>query len=370
MAVKYGKFELPSKVKIEETPDQEHTCRIIAEPLERGFGHTLGNALRRVMLTSIEAPAILSFTMDDVFHEYMSLDGIVEDITHIILNLKTACLRKLPKSDDAQSRAVQIYKKNMVITQQILDDNNGQYAFTVGDLFQNSPYEVMNPELKIFTVTKPMEKNIVCKIGIGRGYVPSERQELAHKEKNEICLDAIFSPVRRVNYFVENCRVGGETDMDRLVFDIQTDGRISPREAFTFATQLTVDHFAIFTELQQEKIVYEAKDDYDQEERDAFINKLCLKIDEIELSVRSTNCLAQANIETIAELIVIPEQEMLKFRNFGKKSLNEIKAKLKDMNLQLGLDLTAYGVTRENAKEKVQEFIKLRKEGAHQNHEA
>ncbi len=356
MAVKYGKFELPTKIKIEEPSAPGEVCRIIAEPLERGFGHTLGNSLRRIMLTSLEAPAIMSVCMEDVPHEYMAVEGIIEDMTHIILNLKTALLRKLPTDDEPHSRGVKTVSVDVDVTQDKLEAGGGQHVVTVGELFGHSGFDVINQSQKVFTATKPFIRKIVFRVGIGRGYLAAESINLPNKGVNEIFIDATFSPTRRVNYFVENCRVGGETDMDRLVLEVVTDGRVSAKEALTFATQIGILHLSVFDELKFQTITYEAEEEEEKSERDAILNKLSLKISEIELSVRSTNCLSQANIDTIAELVIMPESEMLKFRNFGKKSLNEIKAKLEEMGLGLGMDLTRYGITRENVKEIITEM--------------
>jgi DNA-directed RNA polymerase subunit alpha len=350
MSVKYGKFELPENIKIEEAESPHEPCRVVAEPLERGLGHTLGNALRRIMLTSLEAPAIMSVSIEGVPHEYMAVDGFIEDMTHIILNLKNGLLRKLPTDSEPNARQVKTVTKELDVTDAMISAGNGQYVLTFGELFADTGYDVVNKDLLICTITKPMRKKIVFRVGIGRGYLPSERINLANKLPGEIFIDAIFSPVRLVNYFVENCRVGGETDMDRLVLEIKTDGRVTPKEALTFATQILILHFSIFDSLKFQTIVYETEEEAEESDRDSILNKLGLRINEIELSVRSTNCLAQANIDTIAELVVMPEQEMLKFRNFGKKSLNEIKAKLEDMGLSLGMDLSRYGITRDNVK--------------------
>ncbi|MBS0584832.1 MAG: DNA-directed RNA polymerase subunit alpha [Verrucomicrobia bacterium] len=355
MSVKYGKFELPSKIKIEEPEALDDICRVVAEPLERGFGHTLGNALRRVMLTSLEAPAILSLHIEGVPHEYMAVEGVIEDMTHIILNFKGALLRKLPVDTEMSSRRVKTVHKDLEITQEMLDNNGGQYKVTLQDLFGETEYEVINQDEKMFTVTKPFHRKVTFKIGMGRGYLPAERHNLTGKVVDEIFIDSSFSPVKLVNYFVENCRVGGETDMDRLVLEIKTDGRITAKEALTFSAQIANLHFSIFDELKFQTITYETEEAEESLEKDLILNKLSLKISEIELSVRSTNCLAQANIETIAELVIMPEHEMLKFRNFGKKSLNEIKAKLEEMGLHLGMDLVKYGISRDNVKDVIEQ---------------
>ena len=358
MAIKYGKFELPANIKIDQNSSQLDACRIIAEPFEKGFGHTVGNALRRVLLTSLEAPAIVSIGIEGAFHEYTAIEGIIEDMTHIILNLKRALLRKLPFSDENHSRSIKTISKELHVTQELLDVHKGQYIVTLKELVMDSEFEVVNPDMKVFTVTAPMKRLLTLRVMIGRGYTPSEALKLGNKKPNEVVIDGLFSPVRLVNYYVENCRVGGETDMDRLVLDITTDGRITAKEALTFAAQIGILHLSVFDELKFQAITYEEDDEEGTTDRDAILNKLALKINEIELSVRSTNCLAQANIDTIAELVIMSELEMLKFRNFGKKSLNEIKAKLEEMGLQLGMDLSKYGITRENVRTLLEDLKK------------
>jgi DNA-directed RNA polymerase subunit alpha len=353
--IKYGKFELPTKVKIEaqEEEDFNKKARIIAGPFERGFGHTIGTSLRRIMLTSLESPAIVSIELEGFSHEYMACEGIIEDMTLIILNVKGALLRRLPMGDDPSARSVKTIVKELEVTSDMIEGAKGSYKVTLGDVVADGEFEVLNKDHVLFTVTKPMTRRIAFKVVIGRGYKPSEEIKLPNKVVNEIYIDAIFSPVRIINYFVENARVGGETDMDRLVLEITTDGRITPKEALTYATQIANLHFSVFDEMRFQTISYEDDQEELEGDRDTLLNKLYLKINEIELSVRSTNCLQQANIDTIAELVIMPEPDMLKFRNFGKKSLNEIKAKLDEMELYLGMDLSKYGITRENVKEMV-----------------
>ncbi len=361
MAVKYGKFELPTKIKVEESDKATRNhARFVAEPLERGFGHTLGNSLRRIMLTSMEAPAIISVMIEGVPHEYMAVEGIIEDVTHIILNFKNALLRRIPTDDQPETRSSKKLSTVLDITQDIIDQNKGQYEVKLKDIVNDPLFQVVNPELVLFTVTKPMRRRVDIKVAIGRGYVPSERHMLNDKIVDEIVVDSRFSPVTLVNYFVENTRVGRDTDYDRLVLDVTTDGRITPKEALAFATQIGILHFQVFDELKFQSIVFEQDEPEQLVDQDSILNKLCLRINEIELSVRSTNCLSQADIDTIAELVVMPESEMLKFRNFGKKSLNEIKAKLEEMGLHLGMDLNRFGITQENVKEKINEIINER----------
>ncbi len=356
MAVKYGKFELPSKIKIDEGSRKLNYTRFIAEAFERGFGHTVGNLLRRIMLSSLEAPAIVSVRIEGVPHEYMAIDGIIEDMTHIVLNLKNALLRKLPTDDVIGSREPKMLSQMLDVTQDMLDKNNGHYLVTLKDLIGNTDFDLVNPELPIFTVTKPMMRKVDFKVAIGRGYVPSERHAF-DKVVDEIVIDSAFSPVRMVNYFVENTRVGQDTDFDRLILDVTTDGRVSPEEALAFATQISILHMQVFDQLKLMSLTFDHGEVELNTDRDALMAKLVLKINEIELSVRSTNCLAGANIDTIAELVVMPESEMLKFRNFGKKSLNEIKSKLEEMGLSLGMDLAKFGITRDNVRQVIQEYL-------------
>lgn len=356
MAVKYGKFELPTKIKVDEASKSGTFARFIAEPFERGFGHTVGNALRRIILSSLEAPSIMSVRIEGVPHEYMAIEGIIEDMTHIVLNLKNALLRKLPSDEEIGSREPKVISKILDISGDLLDRNGGQHVITLKDLIGMSDFDIVNPDLAIFTVTKPMTRKVDIKVSMGRGYVPSERHVFGEKGVDEIIIDSAFSPVRLVNYFVENTRVGQDTDFDRLILEVTTDGRITPEEALSFATQIGILHFQVFDQLKH-NLTFDQGEVELNTDRDALMAKLALKINEIELSVRSTNCLAGANIETIAELVVMPESEMLKFRNFGKKSLNEIKSKLEEMGLSLGMDLAKFGINRDNVKQLIQEYI-------------
>ncbi|MDN3504779.1 MAG: DNA-directed RNA polymerase subunit alpha [Rhabdochlamydiaceae bacterium] len=356
MGIRYGKFELPTSIKVEEGEEGTFSARFIAEPLEKGFGHTLGNSMRRIMLNALEAPAIISVKIEGISHEYMAVEGISEDMTHIVLNLKGALLRKLPLEDEQNSRGVKHLKKTVEVTQEMLDAGGGQYIVTMKDVIDDSNLEIVNPDAKVFTASATMTRRVDLKVAIGRGYVPSERHIIEDKVNDEIAIDSIFSPVRIVNYFVENTRVGRDTDFDRLVLEVQTDGRVTAQEALSFATQIGIMHFNVFEELKFQKITFEAEEDEAPSDRDVIMNKLCLRINEIELSVRSTNCLQQANIETIAELVIMPESDMLRFRNFGKKSLNEIKAKLDEMSLHLGMDLSKYGINKDNVHDAMQEF--------------
>ncbi len=361
MSVKYGKFEMPQRIIVDQESPESNFARYIAEPFERGFGHTIGNALRRMMLSSLETLAIISVRIEGVLqegvpHEYMALDGIIEDMINIILNFKGALLRKLPSDEEVGSRDSRILTHLVEVTQDDLDRNNGQYAVTLRDVIDDDDIELINPSLHLFTVTKPMRRQIALRIAYGRGYVPSERHVIRDKTADEIVIDSSFSPVRLVRYYVEYARVGQDTDFDRLIIEVTTDGRIKPGEALSFAVQIGLKHFEVFDRFKHFPISFDEQEGDQTADFDELFDKLSLGIDEIELSVRSANCLTGANIETLAELVCIPERRMLEFRNFGKKSLNEIKAKLHEMDLYLGMDLSRFGLAPENVKEKIQQY--------------
>ena len=364
MAVKYGKFEIPQRITFEEDPENPNFARFVAEPFERGFGHTIGSSMRRVMLSSLEAPAIISLRIEGVPHEYMAVEGIVEDLTNIVLNLKGALLRRLPTEDQPKARLPRILTSVVEVTKKDLEKGGGQVSIKLGDLISDPLYEVVNPELHLFFVTAPMKRQIDLKVAIGRGYVSAEglaeRFGEGGKSHDEILIDAAFSPVRLVNYFVESTRVGQDTDLDRLIIEGTTDGRIAATEALGFAAQIGVKHFEVFENVKAEKLAFDEGIAIDDGGNDEIMDKLALRINEIELSVRSTNCLSGANIETIAELVTIPERKMLEFRNFGKKSLNEIKAKLMEMGLSLGMDLTELGITQQNVREVIGNYLEER----------
>ncbi|MDE3045832.1 MAG: DNA-directed RNA polymerase subunit alpha [Verrucomicrobiota bacterium] len=355
-SLKYGKFEMPERIKLDEANRSSTFARFIVEPFERGFGHTVGNALRRIMLASLEAPSILSVRIEGVPHEYMAIEGIIQDMTHIVLNLKGALLRKLNTDNDMHPREIKTITKMLDITDEMIEKGDGEYKVTLKDLMGgNGEFELVNSDHHIFTVTKPMMKRVDLKVGLGRGYVPSERHAF-EKGIDEIVIDSSFSPVRLVNYYVENTRVGQDTDFDRLILEIKTDGRVTPVEALTFAAQIGIHHFQVFQTINTHTIYFDKGETQVNRDRDEILQKLSLKINEIELSVRSTNCLANASIETIGELVVMPESEMLRFRNFGKKSLTEIKQKLDELGLSLGMDLNKYGINRDNIKSIIQNY--------------
>lgn len=355
MAVKYGKFEMPEKIKVDETNSTPNFTRFIVEPFERGFGHTIANTLRRILLGALESPAIISVRIEGVPHEYMAIEGITQDMIHIVLNLKGALLRNLSTDEHKHPRDVRHLVKQLEITEEKIEKNGGEYVVTLKDIIDSHEYELINPDHPIFTATKPMSKRIDLRVSNGRGYVSSERHSF-ERMNDEIILDASYSPVRLVNYFVENTRVGQDTDFDRLILEVTTDGRVTPVEALTFAAQIASEHLQVFKAIKEHDIVFDKGETTSNRDRDEILQKLALRINEIELSVRSTNCLANANIDTIGELVVMPESDMLRFRNFGKKSLTEIKQKLDELGLSLGMDLSKYGINRDNIKTVIQNY--------------
>lgn len=361
MLVKFGKQERPRKIIVDEATATPTYAKFIAEPFERVFGHSIGNALRRILLSSLETPGIIAFRIEGVPHEFMAVEGIAEDVTNIVLNVKGALLRCLPSDEESISRETRFVTSVIDVSQEDLDKAGGQIIVTLGQLFQNSPFEVINPELHLFTVTRPMKRQVDFRVGFGRGYVPSERHQIVNKMVDEIVVDTAFSPVVLANYYVENTRVGQDTDYDRLVLEVTTDGRLKPSEAISFAVQILERNLEVFRSVREHDLVFESASSDAGDDDDRLLDKLCLRIDEIELSVRSTNCLSSANIDTIAELVCIPEKKMLEFRNFGKKSLNEIKAKLSEMGLSLGMDLKRFDINYDNVKERIKEISEERK---------
>ncbi len=360
MLVKFGALERPRRIVIDESSATPVYGKFVIEPFERVFGHSVGNALRRVLLTSLETPGIISFRLEGVLHEFMAVEGIVEDVTNIVLNVKGSLLRRFASDETNVSRETRFVTAMIDVSQSDLDANQGTVVIRLGDMMKGSAFEVVNPDHVLFTVTKPMKRQIDFRVGFGRGYVSSERQVISNKMDGEIILDTAFSPVVLANYIVENTRVGQDTDYDRLVIEITTDGRVTPAEALSFSAQILMRSLEVFNQIQEHSILFEQPNDGSNDD-DRLLEKLLLRIDEIELSVRSTNCLSSANIDTIAELVCIPEKKMLEFRNFGKKSLNEIKAKLSDMGLSLGMDLVRFNVTSENVKDRIKEINEERK---------
>ncbi|ATC63411.1 DNA-directed RNA polymerase subunit alpha [Nibricoccus aquaticus] len=320
MPKRLGKFELPSKLtKVEEGATPTYG-KFIAEPFEAGYGHTIGNSLRRVLLSSIEGSAISSIKIEGVNHEFQSIDGVVEDVTDIVLNLKKVLI--VSEKRDAISLSIKASKAG---------------AVTAGDIQADSNIKIVNPDQVICTLEKGASFEAEVEIKTGRGYYPGEQNKKEEQAIGVIPIDSLFSPVRLVKYSVENTRVGQITDYDKLILEVWTDGRINPDDALKQASSILAHHLDVFNRVSNEEYNFDTQTSEVSEEQNKLRKLLNMSVNEIELSVRAANCLNNANITTVGELAMKTEQEMLKYRNFGKKSLNEIKDKLEALGLSLGM---------------------------------
>ena len=320
MPKRLGKFEIPSKLtKIEEGSTNTY-AKFIAEPFEAGYGHTIGNSLRRVLLSSIEGSAISSIKIESVNHEFQSVDGVVEDVTDIVLNLKKVLIL---------SEKRETLKLHLKV--------NREGPVTAADIQADANIKIVNPEQVICTLDTKRTFEAEIEIKTGRGYCPGENNKKEEQAIGVIPIDSLFSPVRLVRYSVENTRVGQITDYDKLVLEIWTDGRITPDDALKQSASILKHHLDVFDRVSQENYEFESVAAEVSEEQNKLRKLLNMSVNEIELSVRAAKCLNNANITTVGELAMKTEQEMLKYRNFGKKSLNEIKEKLEALGLSLGM---------------------------------
>ncbi len=320
MPVRLGRFEMPKRIVKDEAEATATYAKFIAEPFEAGYGRTLGNSLRRVLLSSLEGAAIASIKIEGALHEFCNLPGVVEDVTDIILNLKQVLLRMY-------SRGPRTLKISM----------KGPGEVTAGNILTDGSVEVLNPDQHIATLDKDGKFEAEIEIKIGRGYCPAEWNKKEEQVIGLIPIDSLFSPVRRVKYSVENTRVGRRTDYDKLVLEVWTDGRVTPDDAVTLSAAILRHHLDVFVSYDKDIVEFEESEKQVDPEREELRRKLNISVNEIELSVRAANCLNNANITTVGELAQKTEQEMLKYRNFGKKSLNEIKQKLSELGLALGM---------------------------------
>lgn len=320
MPIRLGKFELPNKLtKVEEGATATY-AKFIAEPFEAGYGHTIGNSLRRVLLSSIEGAAISSIKIEGVNHEFQSIDGVVEDVTDIVLNLKKVLIVSTKR--DTISLLIKV---------------NREGAVTAADIQADSNITIVNPEQVICTLDKARSFEAEVEIKTGRGYCPGEMNKKEEQAIGVIPIDSLFSPVRLVKYAVENTRVGQITDYDKLILEVWTDGRVNPDDALKQAASILKHHLDVFDRVSEEAFEFDSQQSEVSEEQNKLRKLLNMSVNEIELSVRAANCLNNANITTVGELAMKTEQEMLKYRNFGKKSLNEIKDKLEQLGLSLGM---------------------------------
>ncbi len=317
MGIAWKDFEMPKKLVCDEASYSDTYGKFTAEPFERGYGTTLGNALRRVLLSSIEGSAVTSIKIDSVHHEFSTVAGVSEDIPEIILNIKKLVLR----SHSRQPKVIEIKA-----------DSKGDVK--AKDIIHDETIEILNPEMHIATLTKNAKFHVEMEVGRGRGYYPAEKNKREGQPIGVIPIDSIFTPIVKINFEVENTRVGQITDYDKLILEIWTNGSVTPKDALLYSAHILEKHLDIFInygKLPEEEIEEEVKVD------EELYTKLRMPVSELELSVRSANCLKEAKIKTIGELVQKNEAEMLKYRNFGKKSLAEIKEIIVGMGLGLGM---------------------------------
>jgi DNA-directed RNA polymerase subunit alpha len=312
----------PEKVQITSKPSYG---KFVCEPLERGFGITIGNAMRRVILSSLHGAAITSVKIDGVMHEFSVIPGALEDVSEIILNLKEVRL----KVSDTETHIVRIETK-------------GEKKVTAGDITSDDgKCEILNPNLHIATLGEGAQLNMVMTVKVGKGYTLAESNKDEDAPIGTIPIDAVFSPVKRVNYVVGNARVGQKTDYDKLTLEVWTDGSILPENCVAYAAKILKDQMSIFINFD-ENLEPTLDNDAENDEKPRWNDNLYRTVDELELSVRSANCLKNADIHKIYQLVSKTEAEMLKTKNFGRKSLNEIKEVLVDMGLSLGMKLDGF----------------------------
>ncbi len=318
MGIRWKTFEMPKRLECDSATLTPMQGKFIAEPFERGFGTTIGNSLRRVLLSSIEGAAVANIRIEGALHEFSSLDGVLEDVPQIVLNIKKLILRYHGKGP-----------------KKITIDVKRKGAITAKDVQADETVEVINPDMHIATLTKEIRFFMEMEVARGRGFLPADRNKQEDSPIGVIAIDSAFSPVTKVNYYVEETRVGQMTDYDRLILDVWTNGAISPEDAMLYASNILQRHLDIFVNYGE---IPEEEEEEEGEDKE-FLEMINKPISELELSVRSANCLSAANIRTIGDLVRKTEAQMLKYKNFGKKSLAEITGILVSMGLQLGMDV-------------------------------
>ncbi|MBI5217364.1 MAG: DNA-directed RNA polymerase subunit alpha [Bacteroidia bacterium] len=325
-------FQKPDKVIMVEADD--YYGKFEFRPLEPGYGITVGNALRRILLSSLEGYAITTIKIEGVEHEFSTLKGVVEDVTEIILNLKQVRFKRQIDGVDNEKATITIA---------------GQDVFTAGDMGKFLiGFKILNPSLVICHLDQKVKLQIEITINKGRGYVSSEDNRLPEMEFGLIPISSIFTPIRNVNFHIENIRVEQKTDYEKLIIEIKTDGSIQPKDALKEAAKILIYHFMLFSD---EKITLDSDENYDNEEFDEEVlhmrQLLKTKLVDLDLSVRALNCLKAADVETLGDLCTFNKNDLLKFRNFGKKSLTELEELLASMNLSFGMDITKYKLDKE-----------------------
>lgn len=322
MYINWQEMIKPEKVQIISRPDYG---KFVCEPLERGFGTTIGNAVRRIILSSLHGAAAVSVKFDSVMHEFSVIPGVLEDVSEMILNIKEVRLR----ISDMEPKVVRI-------------EAEGEGEVTAGNIISDDgKCEILNPDLHIATLSKEAKLNMEITVKVGKGYSLAEMNKDEDAPVGTIPIDAVYSPIKRVNYVVANARVGQKTDYDKLTFEVWTDGSVSPENAVAFAAKILKDQMTIFINFDEDLEPEPAKKDHEPEKPKVNEN-LFRSVEELELSVRSANCLKNADINKIYQLVQKTEAEMLKTKNFGRKSLNEIKEVLGEMGLTLGMKLEEF----------------------------
>ena len=321
--MKWKPLTMPKEVFTDQSSASDNYSRFIIEPLERGYGHTLGNCLRRVLISSIQGGAVVSMRIKGVLHEFSSIPGVYEDVTDMVLNVKAIQLRM--HADEMR-------------TLRFKTDTKGKITAA---MFQtDSEVEILNTDQPICELTDDINFEMELDISSGRSYVVADQNKRPDAPVGTIYVDSLFSPVIKTSFTVENTRVGQRTDYDRLIMEITTDGSITPEDALSYAAKLVKDHLQLFIHLDEEVMVEEEPEV--DEDTVRVRNILKTRVDELELSVRSSNCLRAANIQSIQDLVTKSESDMLKYRNFGRKSLNEIGTILEEMGLSFAMDISAY----------------------------
>ena len=325
-------FQKPDKVIMLDADGKQGKFEF--RPLEPGYGITVGNALRRILLSSLEGFAITTVKIEGIDHEFSTISGVMEDVTEIILNLKQVRFRRIIDDVDHEKITIKV---------------SGQDVFKAGNLNNAlSSFEVLNPELVIFRMEPDVKMQIELTVNKGRGYVPAEENEPDDSEFGLIAIDAIFTPIRNVKYSVENYRVEQKTDYEKLLFEIETDGSIHPKDALKEAAKILIYHFMLFSD---EKITLDSDDKLANEEFDEEVlhmrQLLKSKLIDLDLSVRALNCLKAAEVDTLGDLVRFNKNDLLKFRNFGKKSLTELDELLENMSLSFGMDVSKYKLEKD-----------------------
>lgn len=321
--MKWKALTMPKEIVIDETSKTPTYARFFIEPLERGFGSTIGNSLRRTLISSIQGAAVVGVRIEGVVHEFSTIPGVFEDVTDIILNIKQ--LRPQLFSDGPETIVLDV-------------DQVGRYS--AGKIEDHSNVKIQNPDLHLLELTKDARVRVELDVASGRGYVIAEQNKRPDAPVGTIPVDALFSPVTKVNYSVENTRVGQRTDYDRLIVDVWTDGTLLPVDAVSYAAKILRDHFQMFVTVDEE-FIEDSHSEIDEETM-RIRQLLSMRVDELELSVRSSNCLRAANIVMLEDLVRRTESEMLKYRNFGRKSLTELNGILSELGLHFGMDVEKY----------------------------